>query len=123
MPSLDMTPLNPGTAAAHGVLVAATGTTTGTSDDLFTATTEVSAEWDSVYIMLHNIHTDRVLVTIEWGGTAAANQIKVLVPAYSQYPVCPMHRLRNGQTISIFASVANVINCTVEAERILGTTE
>jgi len=123
MPSLDMTPLNPGTPAAHGKLVATTGTATGSAVTLFTATSEVGSEWDSAYIMLHNIHSDRVLVTIEWGGTAAANQIKVLVPAYSQYPVCPMHRLRNAQTIKIFASVANVINCTVEAERILGTTE
>ncbi len=122
MPSLDLTPLNPGTPAAHGKLVQVSRTATP-GDNVFTATAETLNEWDSAYIMLHNIHSDRVLVTIEWGGTAAAFQIKVLIPAYSQYPVIPMHRIRDGTTIDIFADTTNVINCTVEAERMFGTAE
>ncbi len=67
--------------------------------------------FDEIYLWAYNAHTAPILVTIEWGVHADAdNVIAVTVPEKSGlFMLIPGLILQNGMTVEIFASVAEEI--------------
>ncbi len=122
MVQLDYLPATP--TQTTGNLTQVTATTSGAAHTLHTSTTETQNEWDSVYVDACNNHTEEVEVTVEWGGTGAANTVVVNIPAKVGFVVLiPNHRLRDGQTVKVFADVASVVNVYTDVERIRRTDE
>ena len=100
-----------GRADGLGQKVVATSTA-GTTIHTATSNNGASNDYDEVWIWATNIHTTSVLLTIEFGGTTAANDhIAVTIPASSGLSlVIPGLILENSLVIKAFAGVANVIN-------------
>ena len=90
-----------------GILVAATATP-GTA--IHTAVNSTSS-YDEVWIYATNTTTTAKKLTIEFGGTAAANQIEYTIPAESgMHLIIPGLLLNNLKPIAAFAETTNVIN-------------
>ena len=120
-PSLDFVPKNP-TESDNGRLIQVTGTGTGSAVDIATAISGTADNWDVIYIAAANVSSAEHLVTIEWGDTGTANEVKVLLPPYSGFwPIIPSLRLRDAATISAYADAANVVNIYVDIDRLIGT--
>lgn len=118
MVQIDYVPVTP-SAVTDGKQIKVAGTTSGTATTLHVATSETQYQYDSVYIAAANNHTSDVLLTIEWGGTTAADLIVVdMPPRIGMVVVVPNHRIRNGLSIKAFASVADVVNVYIDAERL-----
>ena len=97
------------------VVVAATATT-GT-----TIHTSISgyAEEDEIWIWAANIHTADVLLTIEFGDTAAKNNIIFTVPYDSGlFLVIPGLIMNGAKLITAFAATTNVIHLSGYVHRI-----
>jgi hypothetical protein len=66
---------------------------------------------DEIWLWANNIDTAAVVLTIEYGGTAAGDQIIVSIPSKSgKYPVIAGELLQNGLVVRAFAASANKIN-------------
>ncbi len=105
----DVTPvLLSGSTDGKPIAVAATATP-GTAIHTAPAGTDTT---DYVWIQAVNIDTVDRSLTIEFGGTAAAQSIKTITipPNIGLYVVCENLPIRNGNAIAAFASAANVIN-------------
>jgi hypothetical protein len=114
-----MTALRPmfGTGTTNGNMAAVTGTGTGTSVTLHTAVAGTD-HIDEVYVYACNIHTANVTLTMEIDGTAAANQVKYVLPYNDGFHlVLPGIRMENAGTVKAFAGTADVINCIVIVNR------
>jgi len=89
-----------------GILVAATSTT-GTT--IHTAVSGTSS-FDEIWLYAHNNSTSSVKLTVEYGGTAAADNIEISIPGESGLVlVVPGLFLNNAQVVTAFAGTANVI--------------
>lgn len=92
----------------RGILVAATGSP-GTL--IHTALSSQAAnEWDEVTIRAVNKSATAIKLTVEWGGTNAADQVEITIPAESGFTeVIPGHVLQNGAELRAFAATANEV--------------
>ena len=93
----------------RGILVAATASP-GTL--IHTALSSASgSEWDQVWLRATNTSGAPVVLTIQWGGTTAPNDIiQVTIPAQSGFlEVVAGHILQNARQILAYAATANVI--------------
>lgn len=89
-----------------GILVAATATT-GTT--IHTAVSGTSS-FDEIWLYAHNNSTSSVKLTVEYGGTAAADNIEISIPGESGLVlVVPGLFLNNAQVVTAFAATTNVI--------------
>ncbi len=65
---------------------------------------------DKVWLYVHNNDTEERLLTLEWGGTATGDQIKLKIPAQGSRPVeIPGYPLNNGLSIRAVGDAANVL--------------
>jgi len=100
--------------STDGKPIKITNTATGGSpeDTIHSAIAgQIAGTFDEIWLWAYNGHTADVVLTIEFGGTAAPDQnIVVTIPFKSGLiPVIPGLILQNAMVISAFASVANVI--------------
>lgn len=90
----------------RGILVAATsssGTLIHTALD-----SQAANEWDAVTLRVVNTTSSAIKLTVEWGGTDAADQIEVTIPAEDGFTeVVPGHVLQEGAEVRAFAATAN----------------
>ena len=101
-----------------GVLVAATSTAGTTIHTAITGTTHI----DEVWLWAVNTDTSAILLTIEFGGAAAVNQIPYTVPAQDGlHLVVPGLPLQDGgsRTVAAFAGTTNKISLQGYVNRIL----
>jgi hypothetical protein len=89
-----------------GVLVAATATTGTTIHTAGSGTTN----FDEVWLYAHNNSATSVKLTIEYGSTAAADNIEISIPGESGLVlVVPGLFLNNSLVVTAFAGTTNVI--------------
>lgn len=93
----------------RGILVAATATP-GTV--IHTATTDNTGNvWDEVWLWAVNKHTADLVLTLEMGGTSAADLDYLTLPfRRGRVLICAGEIFNNGVNLSAFASVTNVIS-------------
>ena len=105
--SMDMAPLS-GSTNGRGQKL--TGTNDGGAVVVHTAVAGTTSH-DVIWIWAMNTSASDVTVTVEWGGTTAVDDIvTVSVPASSKYLLIDGWVLRNGLTVRMFASAANVVS-------------
>lgn len=92
----------------RGIAVVATASP-GTS--LHTAlASPASEEWDEIHLYAVNNTGSAVMLTVEFGGTDAADRIAVNVPANSGLvDILPGLMLNNGAALRAYASTANAV--------------
>jgi len=92
----------------RGILASATGSP-GTL--IHTALASVAAnEWDELTLWAVNNSGAAITLTLEWGGTAAADLIAVSVPAgVGLVTVIDGLVLHNGKEIRAYAGIADVL--------------
>lgn len=102
----------------QGSLIEVTGTTTGTSVTLATATSATDGGvWDEYDIEACNIDVNRVLLTIEVIDATKAPTYSL--PAQSGFfTILQAHPLRSADTIKAFADTANKVLCRVKRRRV-----
>lgn len=106
MATFSKLPLS-GSTNGKGINVAATATT-GTT--IHTAGAGTS-QFDEVWMYAVNTSTSSVKLTVEYGGTAAADNIEITIPGESGLVlVVPGLFLNNGLSVTAFAGTANVIS-------------
>jgi hypothetical protein len=88
------------------ILVAATsspGTLIHTALD-----SQASNEWDALTLNVVNTTGSPIKLTLEWGGTDAADQVEMTIPAESGFTeVVPGHVLQDGAEVRAFAATTN----------------
>jgi hypothetical protein len=105
MATFSKLPLS-GSTNGKGVQVAAT-TTAGTL--IHTAVTGTTS-FDEVWIYAVNISASAVKLTVEYGGTAGADNIEITIPGEAGLTlVIPGLFLNNAQVVRAFAATTNVI--------------
>lgn len=118
MGSIAKLPLS-GSTQGTPIAVAATGTPGTTVHTTGTSATIV----DEVWVYATNIDTVSRNLTIEYGGTGAAQRIEVAIPAKSGLSLVLTGLIITGtgsgtNTIAAFASATNVINLIGYVNRI-----
>lgn len=97
-----------GSTDGLAITVAATSTP-GTAIHTAVSGTQAGT-FDLVTLYALNTHTADVVVTVEFGGTATANQIKQNVPYQSGlFLLCDSLPVQNAKAIAAFAATTNVI--------------
>ena len=105
MPTFSKIPLSASTNG-KGILVAATATTGTTIHTAGSGTTN----FDEVWIYASNNSASLVKLTIEYGSTAAADNIEITIPGESGLVlVVPGLFLNNSLLVTAFAGTTNVI--------------
>ena len=106
MATFSKLPLS-GSTNGKGIQVAATATP-GTT--IHTAVSGTSS-FDELWIYAVNISTSSVKLTMEYGGTAAADNIEITLPGEQGLTlVIPGLFLNNAQVVTAFAGATNVIS-------------
>lgn len=90
------------------IAVAATATP-GTNIHTASANNAAANDYDEVWLYATNIDTTPRLLTIEFGGTAAGNQVMMVIPAQSTVFLMRCI-IENSKTLAAFAASANKIN-------------
>lgn len=105
--------------STRGRPIQITGTNTAGANTLHTATT-TAGQLDRLFIDLTNTSNAAVLVTIEFGTTGTANELKILVPANATITAVDGAALGGGatDTVRAYAATANVINAFGRVERL-----
>jgi len=92
----------------RGIPVAATsspGTLIHTALD-----SKAANEWDALVLRVVNTSSSPVKLTLEWGGTDAADQVEMTIPAESGFSeVVVGHVLQDGAEVRAFAATTNVL--------------
>jgi hypothetical protein len=105
MATFSKIPLS-GSTNGKGIQVAATATAGTLIHTAVTGTTS----FDEVWIYAVNISTSAVKLTIEYGGTAGADNIEITIPGESGLTlVVPGLFLNNALVVRAFAATTNVI--------------
>ena len=99
--------------AGRGIAVAATASPGTALHNPGTSNTD-QIELDAV-----SLHSADVTLTIEWGGTSAADQIKVTLHPGEGMRLVQSVLLTGNLAIAAFASVASVVNIHGRALRIV----
>lgn len=76
-----------------------------------------AAAKDAVILWAVNMHTADVDLTIEFGGAATDQNIKVTLEPKVPTPVLTGARLTNSKTVKCFASVTNVVKVWGNVDR------
>ena len=106
MATFSKLPLS-GSTNGNGINVAATATT-GTT--IHTAVSGTSS-FDEVWMYAVNTSTSSVKLTVEYGGTTAADNIEITIPGESGLVlVVPGLFLNNSLVVTAFAGTTNVIS-------------
>ena len=106
MATFSKLPLS-GSTNGKGINVAATATT-GTT--IHTAVSGTSS-FDEVWMYAVNTSTSSVKLTVEYGGTTAADNIEITIPGESGLVlVVPGLFLNNSLVVTAFAGTTNVIS-------------
>lgn len=97
-------------ASTDGLAVTVAATSSpGTTIHTATSST-ATGTFDLVTLYALNTHTADVVLTVEFGGTATANQIKQNIPYQSGlFIVCDSLPVQNAKSIAAFAGTTNVI--------------
>lgn len=113
MEQLTRMPLS---GSTNGEPVHITATTTGAAHTVHTAPAK---GYDLVYIYAGNIHSDAVVVSIEWttSGVTGRMDISVFEDAALDDPIINGLYLRNSATVKAFAGTTAVINLVGRVER------
>lgn len=99
--------LNPsGSTNGQPVAVAATASP-GTTFHVASATAGVQ---DEIYMYLTNTDSVQHTVKVQFGGTAASNEIDVPVPANDTVLAIPGVPVTGGVTVAAYADVASKVN-------------
>jgi len=105
MATFSKIPLS-GSTNGKGIQVAATSTPGTTIHTAVAGTTS----FDELWIYAVNISTSAVKLTVEYGGTAGADNIEITIPGESGLTlVIPGLFLNNAQVVTAFAATTNVI--------------
>lgn len=94
-------------------------TQTGTLGTLVHTAVTGTLRWDKVWAYAANTSSSQILVTVEFGGVGATNQILTLIPAQSQANIVYGIPLQNGLTVTVFAGTTAVINVGGFIEQVL----
>lgn len=96
--------------STDGKLIQVTGTASGSANTIHTAVSG-NTDLDEVALYAINTSSSDVLVTIEFGGTGTANEIKFSVPGLVG-PVQVVEKLvlRNSAVVKAYASSGSVVN-------------
>jgi len=105
MATFSKIPLS-GSTNGKGIQVAATATPGTTIHTAVAGTTS----FDELWIYAVNISGSAVKLTIEYGGTAGADNIEITIPGEQGLTlVVPGLFLNNAQVVTAFAATTNVI--------------
>jgi hypothetical protein len=110
----------PLSASADGLMVAVTGTATGSANTVHQAI-DNTRDSDAVYFWAVNISDADARLTVEWGGAGDANLLvkNYLVPRRSPpIAIATGQSIRNSKVVKAFATVASVINLVGHVDRI-----
>jgi hypothetical protein len=108
-------------AGTNGKQIKVTGTATGSSVTVHTATSASGAnDWDEVWLWANNTSTADVELVIEWGGaTDPDNLVRKVVPAKDVALVIPGWRINNSLVVKAWSvTTANVINVKCDVNRL-----
>lgn len=94
-------------------------TATGTLGTLVHTGVTGTLRWDKVWLYAANTSAAQVLVTVEFGGVGATNQVLTLVSAQSQANLIYGIPIQNGLTVTVFAATTAVINVGGFVEQVL----
>ena len=110
------TQIGSGSTNGRMIEVAATATAGTTLHTAVSGTDDM----DEVYIWAVNHHSSDVLLTIEFGGVTADDDLITYTVPFDDglHLVVPGLRLNNSLVIRAFAGTANVISCAVNVNRI-----
>jgi hypothetical protein len=86
----------------EGILI----TTTTAPGNLIHTATSATGAIDQINLYASNNHSDRVLVSVQWG----ARTLSMVLDAYQPFLlVVPGGRIKGGKVIRVYASIANVV--------------
>lgn len=86
-------------------------TATSSPGTVIHTATNASGQIDQIRLYFANLHSDAVLVTVQWGGTSTSDQIITSVPYKAGLTLeIPSLPLAGGLIVRAFANVANVVN-------------
>lgn len=105
--------------STRGRPIQITGTNSAGANTLHTATT-TSGQVDRLFVYLTNTSTSAVVVTIEFGTTGTANELKVVVPANATIEAVAGAVIGGGSTdtIKAYAATGSVVNAFGRVERL-----
>lgn len=96
--------------STNGKLIQVAGTGTGSADTIHTAVSGTT-DFDEVSLYAINTSTSDVLVTIEFGGTGTANEIKFTIPGQvGQVQIVEKLLLQNSLVVKAYAATTAVVN-------------
>lgn len=96
--------------STNGKLIQVTGTATGSADTIHTAVSGTS-DIDEISLYAINTSSSDVLVTIEFGGTGTANEIKFNIPGQvGQVQIVEKLILQNSLVVKAYAATGSVVN-------------
>ena len=91
-------------------------TTSSPGQTIHTRTSVDSPGRQRIRLDAFNVSGADVLLTIQWGGTTAADEIKILVPFQAgPFTVIPDWLLLNGKIIKAYAATQPAVHIYVEA--------
>ncbi len=116
MPSISRQLLS---GSTNGRMIQITGTATGSANTIHTAVSGTT-NIDEIYLWAINTGTSDVLLSIEFGGTGAANEIDFVIPGQvGLIEVVNKLVLNNNLVVKAFAATGSVINIGGYVNRIV----
>jgi len=110
------------TGSDEGTLVLVTGTATGSSVTLHTSAADPGLnQWDEVTVYAGNVSSSsKVTLSLEWGGTTSPGDVIAteLLPLGGMRKIMYRRRISGSRSVKAFASVANVVVCHVQVDRV-----
>ena len=95
--------------SVNGQSISVTGNSNSATTLIHTAVSGTT-NWDEIYVYAYNGHTADVTLTIQWGGTATADE-SILTLGYKKgfILVIPGFLLNNSKLVRAYAGTANVV--------------
>lgn len=96
--------------STNGRFIQVTGTASAGANLIHTAASGTT-NLDELHIFATNYHTSDVTLTVEYGGTAASNEVKFTIPPnVGLIEIIPSFLLQNSLVVDAYANVASVVN-------------
>lgn len=91
-------------ASVDGKQVSVTATGTGSPTEVHAALSGTNTK-DEVYLYAYNANASEIVLTVLWGGTNAADEIKVPVPSrQGRLMIADGKLIQNGQHVTAYTS-------------------